>query len=79
MHGIHIFIRRINYRQERYNTIRRLVASLRLYLKTCTARQIKPIALRTYSEYCYKLVDFGMVQAKRAAIQGKVREFSVVQ
>ena len=51
----------------------------RFFLKTCAARQIKPIDLRTYSEYCNKLVDFGLIQAKRAAIQGKVREFSVVQ
>jgi cell division control protein 6 len=48
----------------------------RLYLKTCSAKTIKPIAIRTYSEYCNKLVELGLVQAKRAAIQGKVREFS---
>ena len=50
-----------------------------LYLKTCRVRRIKPIALRTYSEYCNKLVDFGLIQAKMAAIQGKVREFNVEQ
>jgi cell division control protein 6 len=50
----------------------------RLYLKTCHARMIKPIAIRTYSDYCNKLVELGLVQTKRAAIQGKVREFSVL-
>jgi Cdc6-like AAA superfamily ATPase len=51
----------------------------RLYLKTCHTKQIKPIAVRTYSDYCNKLVELGLVQAKRAAIQGKVRQFSTVQ
>ena len=39
-------------------------------------KKIKPIAIRTYSEYCNKLIDMGLIEAKRAAIQGKVREFS---
>ncbi|MFC1560879.1 Cdc6/Cdc18 family protein [Candidatus Latescibacterota bacterium] len=51
----------------------------RVYLKTCNTRKTKPIAVRTYSEYCNKLVELGLIQTKRAAIQGKVREFSVVQ
>lgn len=51
----------------------------RLYLKECNTRHIKPIAIRTYSDYCNKLVDLGLVQAKRAAIQGKVREFQVLK
>jgi len=50
----------------------------RLYLKTCKAKKLKPIAIRTYSEYCNKLGELGLIQAKRAAIQGKVREFSVL-
>jgi cell division control protein 6 len=50
----------------------------RLYLKTCNARKIAPIAVRTYSDYCNNLAELGLVQAKRAAIQGKVREFSAV-
>ena len=50
----------------------------RLYLRTCAARQMKPIAVRTFSDYCNKLADLGLIHAKRAAIQGKVREFSVV-
>jgi cell division control protein 6 len=50
----------------------------RLYLKTCEARDIKPIAVRTYSDYCNKLAELGLVEAKRAAIQGKVREFRIV-
>ncbi|RKY12783.1 MAG: hypothetical protein DRP65_00240 [Planctomycetota bacterium] len=51
----------------------------RLYLKTCRATRTKPIAVRTYSQYCNKLVELGLVQAKRAAIQGKVRKFSTIQ
>jgi cell division control protein 6 len=51
----------------------------RLYLKTCKTRKIKPIAVRTYSDYCNKLLELGLVKSKRAAIQGKVREFSVVR
>jgi len=51
----------------------------RLYFKTCNIRDIKPIADRTYSQYCNKLVELGLVQAKRAAVQGKVRQFSMVR
>lgn len=51
----------------------------RSYLKRCNATNIKPIANRTYSSYCNKLVELGLVQAKRAAIQGKVRVFSPMQ
>jgi len=49
----------------------------RLYLKTCRTVGIKPIAVRTYSDYCNKLVEICLVRAKRAAIQGRVREFSI--
>ena len=51
----------------------------RLYLKKFKCKKIMPIAVRTYSEYCNKLVEIGIVQAKRAAIQGKVREFTVIR
>jgi len=47
----------------------------RLYLKTCEKRNVEPIAVRTYSDYCNNLVELRLVQAKRAAIKGKVREF----
>jgi len=50
----------------------------RIYLRTCTGRKTKPIAVHTYSDYCNKLVELGLVQSKRAAIQGKVRQFSAV-
>ena len=50
----------------------------RLYLKTCQSKKIKPIAVRTYSEYCNKLAALGLVEAKRATIPGKVREFRPV-
>jgi len=50
----------------------------RLYLKTCRSKRIKPIAVRTYSDYCNKLADSGLVEAKRAAVAGKVREFKAL-
>ena len=50
----------------------------RLYQRTCKERRIEPIAVRTYSDYCNKLAHLGLIDAKRAPIQGKVREFSVV-
>lgn len=43
----------------------------RLYLETCRSKAIRPIAVRTYSEYCNKLVELGLIQAKRAAIRGR--------
>ena len=49
-----------------------------LYPKTCRVRRIKPIALRTYSEYCNKLFVLGLIQAKMAAIQGKVSDYRMV-
>lgn len=51
----------------------------RLYKRTCLSKRIQPIASRTYSDYCNKLVHMGLVKAKRAAIQGKVREFSAAE
>jgi cell division control protein 6 len=48
----------------------------RLYLHTCAGRHLTPIAPRTFSDYCNKLAEVGAIIAKRAAIQGKVREFS---
>ncbi len=48
----------------------------RLYLKTCATRRIRPIAVRTYSDYCNKLAVLGLIDARRAAIQGKIRVFS---
>jgi len=49
----------------------------RLYLKTCNAKKLRPIAVRTYSDYCNKLVELSLIQTKRAAIQGKVRQFTI--
>ena len=51
----------------------------RLYLRTCVARRIRPIAIRTYSSYCDKLAELGLIDARRAAIRGKVRVFSAVK
>jgi len=48
----------------------------RLYLRACAVSRTKPIALRTYSDYCNDLTTLGLVNANRACIQGKVREFT---
>lgn len=50
----------------------------RLYLQVCKRRKIKPIAERTYSDYCNSLVKVGLIEAKRAAIKGKVRQFQII-
>jgi len=47
----------------------------KVYLKTCRERGMKPIAVRTYSDYCNALGRQGLVEIKRAAVSGKVREF----
>lgn len=49
----------------------------RVYLEACRAQKLGPIAVRTYSDYCNKLTELGLIQAKRAPIQGKVRVFRV--
>jgi orc1/cdc6 family replication initiation protein len=51
----------------------------RLYLRTCGARSITPIAIRTYSDYCNTLVALELVESKRATVPGKVREFSAMK
>ncbi len=51
----------------------------RQYLDLCKMKNIRPIAIRTYSDYCNELVKCSLVQSKRAAIQGKVREFNVIK
>lgn len=51
----------------------------RLYLKTCRTKGLKAIAIRTYSDYCNKLLESGLVQMKRAPIKGKVREFNAIE
>lgn len=45
------------------------------YLDLCKASNIEPIATRTFSKYCNKLGRLGLVNIKRAPVQGKVREF----
>ena len=45
--------------------------------KTAAKRRLKTVLCDL--THCDKLVEIGLVKAKRAAIQGKVREFNVVQ
>ncbi|MBM3157438.1 MAG: AAA family ATPase [Chloroflexi bacterium] len=49
----------------------------RLYLETCRARGMKPIAMRTFSVYMNRLIREGLVTGKRAPIRGKVRIFKI--
>jgi orc1/cdc6 family replication initiation protein len=49
----------------------------RLYLRTCRAKGIKPIAVRTFSVYMNRLIREGLVTGKRAQIRGKVRIFKI--
>jgi len=45
--------------------------------KTAAERRLKTVLCDL--THCDKLVEIGLIQVKRAAIQGKVREFNVVQ
>jgi orc1/cdc6 family replication initiation protein len=49
------------------------------YLSEVQKRGVRPIALRTYSEYMNKLRDLGLIKAERAKVRGKVRVFRVVE
>ena len=49
-----------------------------LYLKKCKARRIKPIAIRTFSEYMNRLIREGLINGNRAQSRGRVRIFSIV-
>jgi len=48
------------------------------YLSEARKRGLKPIALRTYSEYVNKLRDLRLITADRARVKGRVRVFGVV-
>ena len=51
----------------------------RVYQNACRGKELCPIAVRTYSDYCNHLAEAGLIEAKRAPIQGKVREFRAIQ
>ncbi len=44
-----------------------------VYLNACRKKRMKPIALRTYSDYTNKLKELGLIKAERASVRGKVR------
>lgn len=49
------------------------------YISEARRKGVKPIALRTYSEYVNKLRDLGLIKADRARVRGKVRVFRVAE
>lgn len=50
----------------------------RAYLEECRQKKVKPIAVRTYSEYVNKLRDLGLIRAERASVRGKVRTLKTI-
>ena len=49
----------------------------RLYLRKCKEKGLRPIAVRTFSDYMNRLIREGLVTGKRAQIRGKVRIFKI--
>ena len=49
----------------------------KLYLSECKKLKKQPISIRSFSEYMNNLTEIGLVQWKRARVQGKVRVFNV--
>jgi Cdc6-like AAA superfamily ATPase len=48
------------------------------YLQRCERIRRKPLAWRTFSDYCNRLVQTGLVISERARVRGKVRLFKTV-
>lgn len=48
------------------------------YLQRCDRIRRKPLAWRTFSDYCNRLVQTGLVTSERARVRGKVRLFKTV-
>lgn len=54
-----------------------LSANLReAYLCSCAKSKRKPLAPRTFSEYCNGLIHTGLITSERARVRGKVRLFT---
>ena len=49
----------------------------RLYLTRCKAKRIKPIAVRTFSNYMNRLIREGLIATNRAPLRGRVRIFKI--
>lgn len=47
------------------------------YCRKCCRGKLRPIALRTFSDYMRKLIDLGLIKWDRAPVRGKVRVFKV--
>jgi len=48
------------------------------YLQHCERIRRKPLACRTFSDYCNTLADGGLITSERARVRGKVRLFKVL-
>lgn len=48
------------------------------YLQHCEKIERKPLASRTFSDYCNRLVQAGLITSERARVKGKVRLFKIV-
>jgi len=49
----------------------------RLYLRRYKSKRIKPIAVRSFSNYMNRLIREGLITTNRAALRGRVRIFKV--
>ena len=49
----------------------------RLYLRRCKSKRIKPIAVRSFSNYMNRLIREGLITTSRALLRGRVRIFKV--
>jgi orc1/cdc6 family replication initiation protein len=47
------------------------------YCRKCKRQKLRPIALRTFSDYMSKMIDLGLIQWDWAPVRGKVRNFRV--
>lgn len=46
------------------------------YIQSCKKKKIELIAQRTFSDYLRRLIDSGLIKAKRAQVKGQVRALS---
>jgi cell division control protein 6 len=50
----------------------------KLYLRRCESTDRKPIAVRTFSDYANRLLQYGLVSSERARVRGRVRLFKIM-
>jgi Cdc6-like AAA superfamily ATPase len=49
------------------------------YLQRCERIKRKPLAARTFVEYCNRLAHMGLISSERARVRGKVKMFKVMK